>query len=216
VYGSYPSATDSWIVQGCGNAWSASTVYRSLPLSMTATSSPSSVTTPPPNSSSGETTPPPESKTGMTTGPEATSASGTAAASITDGATPEESESSQSLAWIAGVVIGCVVAIGAFAGFGFWLGRRRRRRREEGEGAGQGFTVHSAAVVRSGGTGSPDEDEASWATARAHAVAVADGIEVEGAMGEKYWARSPQELAGQGHVELEANPSQKGQHVYSY
>lgn len=210
VYGSYPSATDSWVVQGCANAWSASTVYRSLPLSMTMTATSGS-------SSGGTTASPADSATGTTTPGAARTAGGAGAPaeSSTGGDTSGEPEHSQSLAWIAGVVIGCLAVAGLFAGFGFWLGRRRRRRRAEEEGAGQGFAVHSAAVVRSGGTGSPDDYDASLARARDHAVVVAHGVEVEGAMGEKGWAGGPQELAGQGHVELEAYPSQKGQYGYS-
>ncbi|KAG7290076.1 hypothetical protein NEMBOFW57_000070 [Staphylotrichum longicolle] len=101
VYGSYPSATDSWVVQGCANAWSASTVYRSLPLSMTMT-----------------TASPVDSATGTATGAASTAGgAGAPAESSTGGDTSGEPEHSQSLAWIAGVVIGCLAVAGLFAGF---------------------------------------------------------------------------------------------------
>ena len=125
---SYPSATDTWVVRNCVDSWSASTVYRSLPLSMTvsSTSSGSSLSmAASPTDSMGDT---------------ATDV-GSPAASTTDGNTVGNLEPSYSHAWAAGVAIGCLAAGALFGGgFGFWIGRRRRRDADE-DGPQMAFTV---------------------------------------------------------------------------
>ena len=171
VYGSYPSATDGWVVRNCADAWSASTVYRSLPLSMTVSSTGSGSS---PTDSVGDT---------------ATDV-GSPAASTTDRNTAGNLEPSHSHAWVAGVVIGCLVAGALFgSGFGFWIGRRRRRNADE-DGSQMGFTVQDQTVI------------------------LADGIKVKGGGQEKRWVCRPQEApAGVMSIELDAAPNQQGQYI---
>ena len=181
VFGSYdPSPTDSWMVYNCAKSWSASTIYRSLPESvMTTADSASSTTTTTTSSSDGGP--------GVITG--------ASDLNSTDGGdTAEESESPQSQAWIAGVVIGCVVAGGAVAGLGFWLGRRRKRGLG-GADPQDGFIPHSSMMPRSGGQPgrqpggeyyAPSEDSTKHSMSHGQAVTVADGVEMEGSYGAYY------------------------------
>ncbi|KAK0704446.1 hypothetical protein B0H67DRAFT_350062 [Lasiosphaeris hirsuta] len=106
VYASYPSASDSWLVRGCATNWKAFTVYRAI---VTTTSASTTSTT----SASPSSTP-------------------TAATATTTGSAPTDTGDAQpqaaaSQAWIAGAVIGPVIAVGLIGFLAFWLGTRRGR-----------------------------------------------------------------------------------------
>jgi hypothetical protein len=181
VFGTFdPSPTESWMVYNCAKSWSASTIYRSLPESLMTTNSASSTTTTTSSSDGGP---------GMITGaPDLNSAEG--------GDTAEESESPQSQAWIAGVVIGCVVAGGAVAGLGFWLGRRRKRGhgREDPQNKS---AFHTSTLLGLGGqpggqtvgeyyyAPSPG-DNTNHSMPHGQPVTVAGGVEMEGSHGAYY------------------------------
>jgi hypothetical protein len=140
------------------------------------------------------------------------------------GDTAKESESSQSKAWIAGVVIGCLVAGGAVAGLGFWLGRRRKTG-PGGEDPQKGFILHSSALLRSGRqpggqTGGEyyarHNENTQHSMPHGQAVAVSDGVEMEGSYGgyynhyrEKGPPMSPQEAPASMSIELPAESVHK-------
>ena len=218
VFGSYPSPTDSWVVHNCAKSWTASTIYRSLPDSVMTTDGASNTT---PTTT---TTSPPDPGAGMITG------------STDGGDTSEESESPQSQAWIAGVVVGCLAAGAAVAGLGFWLGRRRKRGGPGGEGPHSkeepqsGFMLHSATTVSSGQhserqpdaqySGYPPTEHSMQHSMPRTQTVVAGGVEMEGGYGgyyrnygEKGIPLSPQEAPpGVMSVELAAEPVQQWKH----
>ncbi len=169
VYESYPSATASWVVRNCANSWSASTVYRTLPLSMTVSSTSS-------GSSLSTATFPTDSMGDMTTGV------GSPVASTTDGNTVGTLEPSHSHAWAAGVAIGCLAAGALFGGgFGFWIGRRRRRDADE-DGPQMGFTLRDQTVALADGTEVKGGDqEKHWVPRPQEAPAGVMSIELDAA-----------------------------------
>lgn len=115
IYQSYPSAALSWSAIGCVQpGFDASTVYREIVVGTT-------------------TTAPPESSTG--TGTERSAISSTAVETGTRESATDTPQpvSPASQAWIAGAVIGPVVAIALAAFLAFWFGRRRGRREVQGE-----------------------------------------------------------------------------------
>ncbi|KAK3339746.1 hypothetical protein B0T25DRAFT_362603 [Lasiosphaeria hispida] len=106
VYASYPSASDSWLVRGCATNWKAFTVYRAI---VTATSASTTSTMSASPSSA------PSAATATTTG---------SAPTNTGDAQPQAAASQ---AWIAGAVIGPVIAVALIGFLAFWLGTRRGR-----------------------------------------------------------------------------------------
>jgi hypothetical protein len=125
IYQSYPSAALSWSAIGCVQpGFDASTVYREIVV----------VTT---------TTAPPESSTG--TGTERSAISSTAVETGTRESANDTSQpvSPTSQAWIAGAVIGPIVAIALAAFLAFWFGRRRGRREVQGEIPLSDFSNHN-------------------------------------------------------------------------
>ncbi|KAK4039410.1 hypothetical protein C8A01DRAFT_36620 [Parachaetomium inaequale] len=204
VYAAYPdptvSATESWVVHNCAKSWSASTIYRSVPSSLTTGMAGSA-------SSSSSSTVDFFSSTTEASTTEARAGEITAPADP-----PEEVESQPSKAWIAGVVIGCLVAGAVLGGLGFWFVRRRKRGvNENGEHEHKGFTLHSASLTRLGGGwfAPPPNDDAKAAAGRANAVAVAEGVEMEGHVPGYGIPQSPQELASPLHAELETVSTEK-------
>ncbi|KAK4448978.1 hypothetical protein QBC34DRAFT_464237, partial [Podospora aff. communis PSN243] len=111
VYASYPSAAESWLMRGCATNWRASTIYREI---VTATSS--STTTSATAGASVPTTTPTRTGTAAGAGGEPTSPGEVAATSA------------PSQAWIAGAVIGPLVALAALGALAFWLGKRKGKK----------------------------------------------------------------------------------------
>lgn len=111
IFASYPYASQSWLQMGCARDFSASKVYREI------------VPTAPPTSSSSTSSSTSTSRP-ATTGATATTPPGPT--SSTPAPPPAAATTSQ--AWIAGAVIGVVVAVGALAFLAFWFGRRRGRK----------------------------------------------------------------------------------------
>jgi len=116
VYASYPSASESWLVRGCATNWKAFTIYREI---VTATSKTSATSTP----TTGPSVP--------NAGPSATGTGSRSEAAATD--TPAATAST-SQAWIAGAVIGPVVALAGLGFLAFWLGMRKAKNKNAPEG----------------------------------------------------------------------------------
>ncbi|KAH6851340.1 hypothetical protein B0I37DRAFT_133726 [Chaetomium sp. MPI-CAGE-AT-0009] len=114
IYQSYPSAALSWSAIGCVQpGFDASTVYREIVVGTT--------TTAPLGSSTGTgTTPSAVPSTPVETG-------------ARESANASQPDSPTSQAWIAGAVIGPVVAVALVAFLAFWLGRRKGRKEVKGE-----------------------------------------------------------------------------------
>ncbi|KAK0623742.1 hypothetical protein B0T14DRAFT_565067 [Immersiella caudata] len=109
VYASYPSADESWLMRGCATNWRASTIYREI-VTSTSTSTTTSAT-------AGASVP--------TTTPTAT---GTAAGAGGEPTGEPVASSSPSQAWIAGAVIGPLVALAILGAVAFWLGKRKGKK----------------------------------------------------------------------------------------
>ncbi|KAK1827005.1 hypothetical protein QBC39DRAFT_363004 [Podospora conica] len=130
VYGSYPSADQSWLIRGCaGTAFKMSTIFREI---ITATSTKSSSKTAsqastPTNSGPAVTGPADnadneDGSAGQVTAPP----TGLPAAT----GTPQASTEGGSKAWIAGAVIGPIIGLALIGLVAFWLGRRRKAANE--------------------------------------------------------------------------------------
>ncbi|KAK4446689.1 hypothetical protein QBC34DRAFT_304663 [Podospora aff. communis PSN243] len=119
IYQSYPFAADYWLKIGCVQPdFDAHTIYREIVPTAATTSAGAG-----PSTGSSATTTPFASKTG------GADAQRSAEASLT------QSNSEPSKAWIAGAVIGPVLAIALAAFVVFWV--KRRRGRSEAEEAGK-------------------------------------------------------------------------------
>ncbi|KAK1751449.1 hypothetical protein QBC47DRAFT_391839 [Echria macrotheca] len=110
IYDKSPSASSSWLMRGCATNWSAFTIYREV----VTTSSQSSTIAP--------TTGPTVSKQTPSATP--TSANPTSRPSETS----EPAAAGASQAWIAGAVIGPVVAVAGLGFLAFWLGMKRGKK----------------------------------------------------------------------------------------
>jgi len=106
IYATYPFDLASWTKINCvGADWSVYKAYREIPVTTARVSALSTLVIPTASESKRPATP-----------------NGTAISE------PSQMSSSQSQVWIAGAVIGPVVAIVAAATFAFWLGKRQGRK----------------------------------------------------------------------------------------
>ncbi|KAK1830436.1 hypothetical protein QBC39DRAFT_331591 [Podospora conica] len=118
----YLAATASWLVMGCGPSWSANTIFReivptvaSVTASVTLTADPTTITAE--LSSEPSSSAPQSSNPGASPGSPQQTDTTPPAAGATETASPSK-------AWIAGAVIGPLVAVAAVVFLFFWLGKR--------------------------------------------------------------------------------------------
>ncbi|KAK0738639.1 hypothetical protein B0T18DRAFT_492566 [Schizothecium vesticola] len=128
IFASYPYASQSWLQMGCARDFSASKVYREIVPTAPTTSSPS-------------------------TRPATTGAAATTPPSPTNTPAPPPAAASQ--AWIAGAVIGVVVAVAALGFLAFWFGRRRGRK----TGVAVGPSASTLAIIPPGKSYAPSSSE---------------------------------------------------------
>ncbi|KAK1831669.1 hypothetical protein QBC39DRAFT_371616 [Podospora conica] len=112
IVASYPFASQSWLQIGCAREFSASKVYREI------------VPTTPPTPTSTSSS---SSSSSSTSRPATTGAAATSPPSPTN-TPPPVTPAASSQAWIAGVVIGVVLAVAAVGFLAFWFGRRKGRQ----------------------------------------------------------------------------------------
>jgi len=155
----------------CAQAWLANSVYRTLDVTTTTSSSSSSSAT-----SSSQFPSSTSQSSIFTSGTPSPSRSQSTAPSSTSGADnanqsggPDPAEKSSSKAWIAGAVIGPVVAVIVIAAIAFWLGKRSARSKMDAAAAaplqpdqyhqqGPGSVAAAAAPASSYG-GSPQQQQ---------------------------------------------------------